>query len=75
MIMILLRHMASCAQQIGKADANQSRRCEYFFQCEQICESVLGAPAIPLEILWIDLEQYCFSERNIRLLQRCGDFL
>jgi hypothetical protein len=25
---------------------------------------VLGAPAIPLEIFWIDFEQYRFSERT-----------
>jgi hypothetical protein len=37
-------------------------------------EPVLGVPAIPLEILWNDLDQYCFSERSIRILQRCEDF-
>jgi hypothetical protein len=37
-------------------------------------EPVLGAPAIPLEILWTDFKQYCFSEGNIWLLQQCEDF-
>jgi hypothetical protein len=62
-------------QEIGETDAYPSRRCERLFQCERMRESLLGAPSIPVEILSTDLDQHCFSERNIRLLQRCEDFL
>jgi hypothetical protein len=75
MILILPRCKASYTQEIGETDADLSRRCERLFQCERMCEPVLGAPAIPLKILWTDLEQYWFGERNIQRLQRCEDFL
>jgi hypothetical protein len=39
-------------------------------QRTQMDEPVLGAPAVPLEILWNHREQHCFSERNIWILQR-----
>jgi hypothetical protein len=75
MIMILPRRKTNYRQEISETDADPNRQCERLFHCEQLCEPVLGAPATPLEILWTDIDQYCFSEQNIRLLQRCEDFL
>jgi hypothetical protein len=73
--MILPRCKAIYTQEIGEPDADPSCPCERLFQCEQTREPVLGALATPLEILWTDLEQYYFSERNIWLLHRCECFL
>jgi hypothetical protein len=53
--MILPRRKASYTQEIGETDADPSRLCELLFQCKQMCEPVLGAPAIPLEIPGTDL--------------------
>jgi hypothetical protein len=53
---ILARYKASYTQEIGEVEAAPSRWCERLFQCKQMCEPVLGAPAISLEILWTDLE-------------------
>jgi hypothetical protein len=64
--MILPRRKASYTQEISETDADPSRRCARLFYCGQMSEPVLGAPAIPLEILWTDLERHCFSEQNIR---------
>jgi hypothetical protein len=56
MITILPRRKASYTQKTGQTDADPSRRREHLFRCEQMCKHVLGTPAIPLEILWTDLE-------------------
>jgi hypothetical protein len=49
MIMTLPTRKASYKQEIGFTDADPSRRCAQLFQCDQICEPVLGAPTIPLD--------------------------
>jgi hypothetical protein len=61
----------SYTQDIGETDVGPRRNRERLLQRIQMDEPMPGAPAIPLEILWNHLKQYCFSERNIRMLQRC----
>jgi hypothetical protein len=65
---------ASYTQDIGETDLDLSIHREFLCQRIQMDEPVLGAPAIPLEILRNHLEQYCFSEWNIRILRRCEDY-
>jgi hypothetical protein len=38
-------------------------------------EATAGAPAIPFEILRNQLEQYCFGDRSLRILQYGQEFL
>jgi hypothetical protein len=59
---------------MGETEIDRSESGERLFQCAQMDEPVLGASAIPLEILWNHIEQYCFGERNIRMLQQYEDF-
>jgi hypothetical protein len=47
---------ASQTQDIGEFDVGPSRHRERLLQRTQMDESVFGAPAIPLEILWNHLE-------------------
>jgi hypothetical protein len=62
---------AGYTQDIGETDVGASRHREWLPQRAQMDEPVLGAPAIPLEIISNHLKQHCFSEWNIRILQRC----
>jgi hypothetical protein len=74
MTMISLRGKAGYSQDIGKTNVGRSKRGEHLFPCAQMDESAIGILVIPLEILWNNLEQYCFGQWNIRIIQRYEDF-
>jgi hypothetical protein len=65
------KRKTSHTQHIGESDVGPNRHRERLLEHTQMDEPVLVTPAILLEILWNHLEQHCFSELNIRILQRC----
>jgi hypothetical protein len=71
MTRISAKHKTGHPQYVGETQVDRSGSEEHLFQCAQMDEPVLDAFAIPLEIFWNHLEQYCFGEPNIRMLQRC----